>query len=131
MPAKNGDNVNFRGKKKVYYQRLVEMRDELIDEVQALSRQSLHSHKQAGEELADIGSDNFNREMDLSLMSEEDRHLQLVQEAILALKEGTYGTCMDCEKKIQEARLEAKPHARLCIQCKSKREKMEESGFLE
>ena len=114
---------NFRGKKRIYYQSLVELRDHYVDQIRALSAHSLNSSKQAGEELADIGSDNFIREMELGLMTEEGRTIQAIQEAIERLKSGTYGVCMDCNEKIQEGRLEALPYAKLCVKCKAKREK--------
>ncbi len=82
-----------------------------------------HELEIGGEELADIGSDNFNREMGLALMTEEGHRIQAIQEAIGRLKDGTYGVCMDCEKKIQPGRLDALPHAKLCVNCKSEREK--------
>ena len=113
----------FRGEKKKHYQKLVDLRDQLVDQIQTISSHSLSSNKQAGEELADIGSDNFNRDMGLALMTEEGQRIQAIQEAIGRLKDGTYGICTDCEKKIQPARLDALPYARLCISCKSEREK--------
>jgi DnaK suppressor protein len=129
MPAKTTKGIIheqepvFRGEKKKHYQKLVDLRDQLVDQIQAISSHSLSSSKQAGEELADIGSDNFNRDMGLALMTEEGKRVQAIQEAIGRLKDGTYGICMDCEKKIQPARLDALPHAKLCVQCKSEKEK--------
>ena len=124
---KNYDNQNaepnFRGKKRIYYQSLVELRDHYVDQIRTLSAHSLSSSKQAGEELADIGSDNFIREMELGLMTEEGRTIQAIQEAIERLKVGTFGICLECNNKIQEARIEAIPYAKLCVKCKSEREK--------
>ncbi len=115
--------LELRGKKKKYYEQLLETRDRLVDQIRTLSAQSLSSSKQAGEELADVGSDNFLREMELSLMSEEGRTIQAIQEAIERLKSGSYGVCEECNKKIQPGRLEAIPYARMCIECKSLKEK--------
>ena len=114
---------NFRGKKRKYYEALIELRDHFVDQIRTLSAHSLSSSKQAGEELADIGSDNFIREMELGLMSEEGRTIQAIQEAIGRLKNGTYGVCMDCNEQIQEGRLEALPYAKLCVKCKALRER--------
>ena len=55
--------------------------------------------------------------------TEEGHRIQSIQEAIGRLKDGTYGVCMDCEKKIQPGRLDVLPHAKLCVNCKSEREK--------
>ncbi|MDQ1437757.1 MAG: DnaK suppressor protein [Acidimicrobiaceae bacterium] len=44
-----------------------------------------------------------------------------VEHALNKLDEGAYGTCEECGKQINPARLEAKPAARYCIDCASKR----------
>lgn len=47
--------------------------------------------------------------------------LEQVDGAIAKLENGTYGICESCGNRIEEARLEAKPAARMCIACASKR----------
>ncbi|MCL5445874.1 MAG: TraR/DksA C4-type zinc finger protein [Actinobacteria bacterium] len=47
--------------------------------------------------------------------------LEQVDGAIAKLENGTYGICESCGNRIEEARLEAKPAARMCIVCASKR----------
>lgn len=101
---------------------LLDLRDKLVDQVKILSDSSLKNVRGAGEELADIASDNFIRETELNLMSEEGRKIQLIQEAIVRLEANAYGVCVDCDKAIQEARLKAIPYAKLCIGCKTIRE---------
>lgn len=122
-----GLGEQFTGQDAIYYQRLVDLRDQYIDQVQALSDHALRSNRQAGEELADVGSDNFIREMELDLLTEEGRKIQLLQDAVKRLSEGEYGLCEaeECDKadrKIEEMRLEAIPWARLCLACKRKQE---------
>jgi RNA polymerase-binding transcription factor DksA len=46
--------------------------------------------------------------------------LQEVEDALVKLEDGTYGRCESCGNEIAQARLEAKPAARLCIACASK-----------
>ena len=108
---------------------LVTLRDQLVDEVRTLSAQSLTSNKQAGEELADIGSDSFLREMGLGVMSDEGHRIQLIREAIERLNGRDFGVCLDCSEHIQEARLEAIPYAKLCVQCKTRRETARAEGI--
>lgn len=114
---------------KVYRNRLQELGSQLMDEVKVLSDNSLTSNKQAGEELADIGSDNFLRDMELSLMGEESKRIRLIQDALERLDNGTYGVCLDCDAPIPEGRLEALPYAKLCVTCKSRREELEAEGI--
>lgn len=44
-----------------------------------------------------------------------------VEHALGKLDDGSYGTCEECGKQINPARLEAMPAARCCIDCASKR----------
>lgn len=112
----------LKGKQREYYSTLLEKRDQLIDQIHDLAESSLASNRQAGEELADVGSDDFMREVELSLASEEERQFILVQEALERLQNGTYGTCVDCGGAIGAGRLKAIPYAKLCVECKSLRE---------
>ncbi len=47
--------------------------------------------------------------------------LDEVEHALSKLETGTYGLCEGCDQRIDPARLEAKPAARLCMDCASKR----------
>ncbi len=110
---------------------LIELRDHLIDGVNFLASDNLkRSHREASGELsgyslhmADAGTDNFDREFALSLVSSEQEALYEIEEALKRLEQGTYGLCGNCEKPIRKERLEAVPFARLCVQCQSLVEK--------
>ena len=114
-----------------YKRLLVELRDHLIDGVSFLSNDNLkRSSRDASGELsgyslhmADAGTDNFDREFALSLVSNEQEALYEIEEALKRLETGTYGVCEMCEKLIRKERLEAVPFARFCIQCQSGVEK--------
>lgn len=121
------DVPEFTGEAAVHYDRLIDLREHLLEELKVLSGYSLTSNKQAGEELADIGSENFLREMELGLVTEEGRRIRQIDEAIGRLKNGTYGLCQECNKKINEGRLEALPYARMCVTCKTAREAAEKA----
>ncbi len=84
---------------------------------------NLESGRQAGDEGAEIGSDDFIRETGIQIMAEDARKLDAISLALRNLEEGTYGVCQDCSQQIGDARLKAKPYARFCIECKSIREK--------
>jgi len=59
------------------------------------------------------------------LSSEENlrEHLTRVEYALHKSDEGTYGLCDDCGRSIDPARLQALPHANLCFNCKTLRER--------
>ncbi|HYW79740.1 MAG TPA: TraR/DksA C4-type zinc finger protein [Thermoguttaceae bacterium] len=67
--------------------------------------------------MADVGSENFEREFTLSLIEAKDRTLDQIEEALQRVEDGTYGMCEECDKKIPKARLGAIPYATLCITC--------------
>lgn len=103
-------------------ERLFDMRDQLIDQIRELSNSSLKTSRQAGEEMADIGSDDFMREMELHLVGEEEKTFRLIQDALERVQDGSYGVCIDCEGPISNGRLKAIPYSKLCVDCKSQRE---------
>jgi len=110
---------------------LLDLRDHLIDGVSFLTTDNLkRSNRDASGELsgyslhmADAGTDNFDREFALSIVSSEQEALYEIEEALKRLEHSTYGLCEMCEKSIRKERLEAVPFARLCVHCQSGIEK--------
>ena len=72
--------------------------------------------------LADIGSDAYEQAFTLTLMENEEETLQLVEEALLRIRQKTFGVCVDCDGTITKKRLEALPYAPRCIRCAEKLE---------
>ena len=73
--------------------------------------------------MADMATDNFDREFSLDIASGEQTLLNRIDEALGKIKEGTYGICENCQKPISMKRLKAVPYAKLCIKCKEDEEK--------
>ena len=65
---------------------------------------------------ADIGTETFEREKDLSILERVEGELSDVDRALERLDDGTYGTCEACGRPIGEARLEAMPATRFCVE---------------
>jgi DnaK suppressor protein len=72
--------------------------------------------------MADQGTDNMERELAFMFASKSGRLVYHIDEALRRIDNGTYGKCVVCGKQIGKARLEAVPHARMCIECKSAEE---------
>jgi RNA polymerase-binding transcription factor DksA len=74
--------------------------------------------------MADQGTDTMEREKQFLFASQEGRYLWHVNEALRRLygSPATFGTCHSCGQEIAFDRLDALPHARLCISCKAKEE---------
>ena len=73
--------------------------------------------------MADMATDNFDREFTLGLASNEQQILNKIDIALRKIKEGGYGVCENCSKPITQKRLIAMPHAQLCIKCQELEEK--------
>ncbi len=80
-----------------------------------LSAYSLH--------MADMATDNYDREFSLSLADNEQKTLQRIEAALEKIEDNTFGLCELCNKKISKVRLKAVPYAELCVPCQEKQEK--------
>ncbi len=69
---------------------------------------------------ADLGSDQFEEELDLTLLENEEQLLAEVNEALARIEQGTFGRCENCHRAISRERLEVPPYARYCIRCARK-----------
>jgi RNA polymerase-binding protein DksA len=74
--------------------------------------------------LADSATATLNREIDYTLEENAGHVLTAINEALLRIDNGTFGTCGRCGNPIAEERLEAIPYANRCIDCK----RLEERG---
>ena len=72
---------------------------------------------------ADVGTETFEREKDLSILEQIDAELADVEHALKRLDDGTYGTCEFDGKPIPEERLEAQPAARFCVEHQAEAER--------
>ncbi|PWB70392.1 transcriptional regulator [candidate division GN15 bacterium] len=115
---------------KKYKELLLTKKKELLEEMGLISNQHIGTTMKdaAGDlssysyHMADQGTDTMDREMAYMLASKSGRLIYHIDEALRRIEDGTYGNCHSCGKPISTARLEAVPHARLCIECKEKEE---------
>jgi RNA polymerase-binding transcription factor DksA len=64
---------------------------------------------------ADVGTETFEREKDLSILEQVEAELGDIEHALARISDGSYGTCEACGRPIDEARLEALPATRFCL----------------
>ncbi len=72
---------------------------------------------------ADIATETYDREMDYTLADNDEQVLRQIDAALQRLDDGTYGTCRTCGKPIGDDRLEARPWADQCIDCRRREER--------
>ncbi len=80
---------------------------------------------EGGEDYVDDAVTHYTREFLLSLSDLDRRQLMLVEEALVRIREGTYGECQMCGENIGVKRLQAVPWARYCVQCQERAEREE------
>ncbi len=121
-------------KRETYTKKLLEKRDELIDELEDFEKTTRNetSGEHTGEistmttHPADMVATFLEQEQEFDFASREGEMLQDIEDALKRMEKGTYGKCLRCGKDIGEARLEAIPYASLCITCKTELEKGKE-----
>ena len=111
-------------KKAEYYKkRLLAKQDELLRLVSKSEKDGREADEEATQDIADKAANSYTKEFLFHQSDENRRLLQLVNEALERLKNGSYGLCLACHEDVQLKRLEAVPWARHCIECQEKQEK--------
>lgn len=114
-----------------FKQLLLTIRTKIAGSIDHLEKNSLNlSQKDASGDLsgyslhmADMATDNFDRELTLGIASNEQNLLNLIDAALRKIEEGTYGLCEKTLKPISKKRLLAMPYARLCLEAQELEEK--------
>ena len=115
-----------------YYKNLIlEKRTELLKQLDHLRDSGLNEsvsvssgdHSTYSFHMADQGTDTMEREQQYMFASREQNFLYHLDLALERIDKGEFGQCINCGQDINEERLEAAPHVRLCIDCKSKEER--------
>ncbi|MFY8216483.1 MAG: TraR/DksA family transcriptional regulator, partial [Chthoniobacterales bacterium] len=107
-------------------QRLLILKDTLLDSMSGVARDSLRTEGETsafGMHQADAGSDAYDRDFALSLLSQEQDSLYEIDQALKRIELGGYGVCEMSNKPIPKARLEALPFTRFTVECQAEIEK--------
>jgi RNA polymerase-binding transcription factor DksA len=109
-------------------EKLLTLKDTLLDSMSGVARDSLRSQTGGdasafGMHQADAGSDAYDRDFALSLLSQEQDSLYEIDQALKRIEAGTYGICEMSGKQIPKARLEALPFTRYTVECQAEIEK--------
>lgn len=115
-------------------QRLVDLQSHLVDTMEGVAKDSLRNRPEGGEasvggmHMGDAGSDAYDRDFALSLLSKEQDALYEIQEALKRIDSRTYGYCEMTGNKINEERLEALPFARYTREAQEQIESNQRGG---
>jgi RNA polymerase-binding transcription factor DksA len=114
--------------------KLLQLRDAMVDSMAGVAQDTLRSRAEGSEasafgmHQADAGSDAYDRDFALSLLSQEQDALYEIDQALKRIELGTYGVCEMSGKNIPRARLEAIPFARFTVECQSQLEKQNKAS---
>ena len=110
-------------------QRLLDLRDELVDAVSDMARDTIRNAPEgseasgSGQHQGDAGSDAYDRDFALSVLAKEQDALYEIEQALRRIQSNCYGVCEMSSHKIPQARLEVIPFARLTVECQAQWEK--------
>ncbi len=103
--------------------KLIKMKDELITKLNERYNEALSFGNDGTQDSADEAYNIYNKNLMLGKVETDALKLQLVEQALGRIHNGTYGVCIECEDEIEDRRLEFVPFARFCTDCKSEMEK--------
>ena len=115
-------------------EKLLQLRDAMVDSMAGVAQDTLRSRAEGSEasafgmHQADAGSDAYDRDFALSLLSQEQDALYEIDQALKRIEMGSYGVCEMSGKQIPKARLEAIPFARFTVECQSQLEKQNKAS---
>jgi len=104
---------------------LLKMKDNLLQEIASNMKMEIGHLQEAIADMYDLADDERERQFSILLCNRDREKLDLIDEALERIEDGTYGHCEDCGAKIAEGRIKVMPFARHCVACKSKIEKEE------
>lgn len=106
---------------------LLEMKKQLLREIQDRVKEETEGSKDEGRDTYDLASDERDREINFILSDREREKLLAIEEALLRIKDKTYGICEcgceNCEGEIRLGRLKVLPFTRLCVKCQEEMER--------
>ncbi len=110
---------------------LLQFRDHVVDGITFLSGDNLNNNQREksgdlsnyGIHMADHGTDSFDRDMALSMVSSEQDLIYEIDEALARMDSGTYGICEMTGEPIERERLKVLPHARHCVKAQEELER--------
>jgi DnaK suppressor protein len=106
-----------------YQQNLLELRERLLSQMSGLAKESAEELPGYSLHMADSGTDNFDRDFALSLLSSDQDALYEIEEALKRIEKNTYGICELTGKTIPKARLQAIPWTRFTVEAQAQLEK--------
>lgn len=104
---------------------LKEKRDHLIEEAKRTLDNDMVVPSEERMDEVDQASSEYMQAFSFRLRGRERFLMGKIDKALRKIDDGEYGLCEECDESISLKRLQARPEAQLCIQCKEAQEKEE------
>ncbi len=114
-----------------YRKLLLKIKAQIQGDIRSMADESQGDQSDKGDvsghamHMADVATDMYDREFNLSLASNEREIMQKIDAALQRIDKGTFGICLKSGKKIPESRLKAIPYAEYCLEVQ---EEMDRKG---
>ncbi|MGB0582103.1 MAG: TraR/DksA family transcriptional regulator [Limisphaerales bacterium] len=106
-----------------FYDSLLELHEQLIQQMHGLAKDSAEEMENYSLHMGDSGTDNFDRDFALSLLSSDQDAIYEIEEALKRIEKGAYGVCELTGKNIPKARLTAIPWTRFTVEAQAQLER--------
>ncbi len=117
------DTNKIKAEWQFFYNNLLELREQLLAQMNGLAKESAQEMAGYSLHMADSGTDNFDRDFALSLLSADQDSVYEIEEALKRIEKKTFGVCELTGKTIPRARLEAIPWTRFTVEAQAQLER--------
>ena len=105
-----------------YKKKLQTRREELLKSIARTEEEGSTADDDPTVDLADKAANSYTKEFLFGMTNTDRSLLALIDEALIRIRNGKYGTCIECGEELQQKRVEAVPWARYCVSCAEKHE---------
>ncbi|HEV3220861.1 MAG TPA: TraR/DksA family transcriptional regulator [Candidatus Acidoferrales bacterium] len=106
-----------------YRKKLQAKREDLVRNIERTEEEGRAADEDTTVDLADKAANSYTKEFLFGQTNIDRALLKLIDEGLKRMKEGDFGECANCEKEIQQKRLDAVPWAKYCVECQEKQER--------
>ena len=113
---------------------LLSNKEKIIQDIKKMTAVNSPEERNSNDEvsghvhMADVATDMYDREFNLSLASNDRELLNKIESALKRIANGDFGLCSECKQSIQLIRLKAIPYVETCLKCQEKLEKKTRKG---
>lgn len=118
-----GDLAMDKKRLENYRKKLQAKRDDLVRNIARVEEEGRTADEDTTVDLADKAANSYTKEFLFGQTNAERSFLNLIEGALKRMTAGTFGVCANCEKEVQQKRLDAVPWAKYCIECQEKQER--------